>query len=93
MKSYKTVFTGNLNDVQRVFNNLETQHICAIIRIKSTFNRVNYLGDLNETLEDILVHPDDYKRSTKIIDNLIGKNASRIAKTNASSKPIRQHHA
>jgi len=92
MKSYKTVFTGNLNDVQRVFNNLATQHICAIIRIKSNFERVNYPGDLNETLEDILVHPDDYNRSTKVIDNLIGKNASRLVKMNSTGKPTRRHY-
>lgn len=93
MKNYIQVFTGNLTDVQRVFNNLAALNICAVIRAKSKFERINFPGDLNQTLQDILVHKDELERATDVIDNLIGKNASRLSRANSNGKPTRRNYA
>jgi hypothetical protein len=94
MKNYVKVFTGNLTDVQRVFNDLATLNICAVIRAKSKFDRINYPGDLNQTIQDILVHKDEIERATEVIDTLLGKNASRlIQQNNTKGKPTRRHYA
>ncbi|WP_147676212.1 DUF2007 domain-containing protein [Algibacter pacificus] len=92
MKNYTKVFTGNLNDVQRVFSELAARNICAIIRMKSKFERINYPGDINETLQDILVHQDDLNKTSNIVDQLTGKNTSNLIQTYANSKPIHRHH-
>jgi len=92
MKNYRTVFTGRLSDVQRIFNKLVKQNVCAIIRIKSTFDHMSHPGNLNESVQDILVHQDEVKRTTKLIDSLIGKNASKLAKMNFKSKPTRRRY-
>ena len=93
MKNYIKVFTGNLADVQRVFNDLATLNICAVIRAKSKFDRINYPGDLNQTIQDILVHKDEIERATEVIDNLLGKNTSKLAQSNSTGKPTRRHYA
>ncbi|MCL5128333.1 MULTISPECIES: DUF2007 domain-containing protein [unclassified Algibacter] len=93
MKNYIKVFTGNLNDVQRVFNDLAALNICAVIRAKSKFERINYPGDLNQTLQDILVHKDELERATDVIDHLMGKNTSKLVQNNSNSKPIRRNYA
>ena len=93
MKNYIKVFTGNLNDVQRVFNDLAALNICAVIRAKLKFERINYPGDLNQTLQDILVHKDELERATDVIDHLMGKNTSKLVQNNSNSKPIRRNYA
>ena len=92
MKNYIKVFTGNLNDVQRVYNDLAELNICAVIRAKSKFERVNYPGDINQTIQDILVHQEEIDRATEVIDNLMGKNASAVARSHSKSKPNRNKH-
>jgi len=92
MKNYRTVFTGRLSDVQCIFNKLVKQHICAIIRIKSTFDHMNHPGNHNESVQNILVHRDDVKKTTKLIEGLIGKNAARLAKLNFKRKPTRRRY-
>ncbi|WP_405293321.1 DUF2007 domain-containing protein [Algibacter sp. Ld11] len=92
MKNYTKVFTGNLNDVQRVYNDLAELNICAIIRAKSKFERINYPGDINQTIQDILVHQDEIERATQVIDNLMGKNASALSRGNSKGKVSRNQH-
>jgi len=92
MKNYIKVFTGNLSDVQRVFNDLAALNICAVIRAKSKFDRINYPGDLNQTIQDILVHKDEIERATEVIDTLLGKNTSRLTQK-TTGKSTRQNYA
>ncbi|MDN3666846.1 DUF2007 domain-containing protein [Algibacter miyuki] len=93
MQNYTKVFTGNLTDVQRVFNELGTLNICAIIRAKSKFERINYPGDFNQTLQDIFVHIDELDRALKVINALVGKNTTPSIKTNTTAQNSRRHLA
>lgn len=92
MKNYTTIFTGNNNDVQRIYNNLAERHICAIIRIKTKFERINYGRDSDQTLQDILVHQDELKHTKKLIKRLTGKKIASLIKTDIESKPKRRQY-
>jgi len=53
---------------------------------------MNHPGNHNESVQNILVHRDDVKKTTKLIEGLIGKNAARLAKLNFKRKPTRRRY-
>ncbi|GAA4239669.1 hypothetical protein GCM10022291_34920 [Postechiella marina] len=73
MLNYIKVFSGNFTEVQRIFNELKSLNICAIIREKSMVDRLASSASSNQGPQQILVHKEEHNRAITIIKDLIAK--------------------
>lgn len=73
MTNYIQVFSGNFIEVQRIFNELETLNICAIIKDESESGRLAGFGSSIPGLQEIHVHKDELSRAKLIIKSLTSK--------------------
>ncbi len=70
MSNYIKVFSGNFIEVQRMFQALEAENICAIIKDESESGRLAGFGSSIHGFQEIHVHKDELNRTTPIIENL-----------------------
>jgi hypothetical protein len=70
MSNYIRVFTGNFIEVQRIFNELETLNICAVIKDESESGRLAGFGSSLQGIQEIHVHKDELSRAKLIVKSL-----------------------
>ncbi|WP_203256958.1 putative signal transducing protein [Hyunsoonleella ulvae] len=70
MSNYIKVFEGSFIEVQRIFQSLETENICAIIKDEAESGRLAGFGGALQGFQEIHVHKDELKRVTPIIKRL-----------------------
>ncbi|UKM64218.1 DUF2007 domain-containing protein [Flavobacteriaceae bacterium GSB9] len=70
MSNYIKVFSGNFNEVQHIFSELEKINICAIIKDESESARLAGFGYPGRRLQEIHVHKDELKRALPLVEEL-----------------------
>jgi len=73
MINYIKVFSGNFIEVQRIFNELQSLNICAIIKDESESARLAGFGASIQGLQEIHVHKEELERTIPIIKSLTSK--------------------
>lgn len=68
--NYIRVFTGDFISVQRLFLELESENICAIIKDESESARLAGFGFPIHGHQEILVHKDELKKALAIVENI-----------------------
>ncbi|MCB4809057.1 DUF2007 domain-containing protein [Tamlana sp. 62-3] len=63
MSNYIKVYSGNFIDVQRIFNELEKENICAVIKDESESGRLAGFGSSILGFQEIHVHKDELDRA------------------------------
>ncbi|MFB9058198.1 putative signal transducing protein [Mariniflexile ostreae] len=81
--NYIRVFTGDFMAVQRVFLELESENICAVIKDESESGRLAGFASSIQGFQDILVHKDELDKALSIMETL----ASSL-KTKSSESPF-----
>tara|TARA_R110002049_G_scaffold309289_2_gene520249 strand:+ start:33015 stop:33287 length:273 start_codon:yes stop_codon:yes gene_type:complete len=71
--NYINVFTGNFISVQRIFKELESDNICAIIKDESESVRLAGFGSSVQGQQEILVHKDELNEAKRIVKTIISK--------------------
>ncbi|TBN04356.1 DUF2007 domain-containing protein [Hyunsoonleella flava] len=71
--NYIKVFSGNFIQVQRVFNALEQENICAIIKDESESGRLAGFGASIQGFQEIHVHKDELDKVTPILNRLLSE--------------------
>ncbi len=71
--NYIKIFSGSFVEVQRIFNALEDENICAIIKDEAESARLAGFGFGIPSFQEILVHRDELERAETLILNLISK--------------------
>lgn len=69
MSNYIKVFSGSFIEVQRIFQLLEAENICAIIKDEGEAGRLAGFGGAID-FQEIHVHKDEIKRVTPIIKHI-----------------------
>ncbi|GGD05845.1 putative signal transducing protein [Hyunsoonleella pacifica] len=69
MSNYIKIFSGSFIEVQRIFQLLEAENICAIIKDEAESGRLAGFGSAID-IQEIHVHKDEIKRVTPIIKRL-----------------------
>lgn len=70
MSNYIKVFAGSFVEVQHVFQSLEAENICAIIKDESESGRIAGFGGAVHDHKEIYVHKDELDKVKPIIERL-----------------------
>ncbi|GAB1858527.1 hypothetical protein MHTCC0001_33660 [Flavobacteriaceae bacterium MHTCC 0001] len=68
--NYIKVFSGRFLETQRVFQALEQENICAIIKDEGKSGLLAGFGTSIFGLQEIHVHQDEFERTTSLLEDL-----------------------
>jgi hypothetical protein len=68
--NYIKVFTGDFISVQRVFLELESVDVCAIIKDESESGRLAGFGSSIQGFQEIHVHKDELSKALPIVEHI-----------------------